>query len=231
MTLGAFHLSLPDLLALALFFALWAGLTFATEHPPARRPSVSELMKVHRMEWMETFLTRNPRIFDASVIDNLRQSTSFFASTCLIAIGGGVAFLGNPDKLATLRQDLPILPYDPADWQVRILLVLLILTNALLKFVWSHRLFGYCAILMAAVPNDPEDPVARPRAIQAGQVNIHAAKNFNRGLRAVFYALAAFAWLLGPAALALAALVTTVIAARHEFASHSRAVLLGQAGG
>ena len=142
-----------------------------------------------------------------------------------------MAFLGNPDKLATLRQDLPILPYDPADWQVRILLVLLILTNALLKFVWSHRLFGYCAILMAAVPNDPEDPVARPRAIQAGQVNIHAAKNFNRGLRAVFYALAAFAWLLGPAALALAALVTTAIAARHEFASHSRAVLLGQAGG
>jgi uncharacterized membrane protein len=34
-------------------------------------------------------------------------------------------------------------------------LVVAFLANALLKFIWAHRLFGYCSILMAAVPNDP----------------------------------------------------------------------------
>jgi uncharacterized membrane protein len=30
------------------------------------------------------------------MIDNLRQSTAFFASASMIAIGGGVALIGNP---------------------------------------------------------------------------------------------------------------------------------------
>ena len=78
--------------------------------------------------------------------------------------------------------------------------MLLFLADALLKFIWSNRLFGYCAVLMAAVPNDADDPRAFHRAAQAAEVNITAARSFNRGLRSVYFALAALAWLLGAGA-------------------------------
>ena len=105
-------------------------------------------------------------------------------------------------------------------------MLLICLANAFLKFVWSHRLFGYCAILMAAVPNDPEDPKAYPRADQAAEVSITAARSFNKAMRATYFSLAAAAWLLGPLPLAVAVIATTLMLYRREFSSRSRQVLL-----
>jgi len=218
-------LTAPDLLAVLAVALLWAGSGFVIEHPPARWPSVSLIMKDYRRDWMRQFVTRQPRIFDATLIDSLRQGTAFFASASMIAIGGGVALIGNSDRLRGLAEDLTI---DPAAVQVevKIILSLAFLANALLKFVWAHRLFGYCAILMAAVPNDPADPQADHRAAQAAEVNITAAKNFNRGLRSIYFALAALGWLFGPVGLILAALAATTVLLRREFASQSRDVML-----
>ena len=106
------------------------------------------------------------------------------------------------------------------------LVVAFFLANGFLKFAWGNRLFGYCGVLMAAVPNDPDDPKAYSRAMQAGEINIAAARNFNRGLRSVYFALAAAAWLAGPAALTLAAMVTVTVIWRREFASNPQANLL-----
>lgn len=221
--LGA--LTAPDFLAVLAVLALWALSGWLIEHPPATRPSVTILMQDYRRDWMRQFLTRQPRIFDATLIDSLRQGTAFFASACMIAIGGGVALIGNSDRLRGLAQDLTL---DPATVQVelKIILALAFLANALLKFVWAHRLFGYCSILMAAVPNDHAHPEAEHRALQAADINITAAKNFNRGLRSVYYALAALGWLFGPIGLALAGLACTVVLMRREFASQSRDVML-----
>jgi uncharacterized membrane protein len=218
-------LTAPDFLAVLAVLALWALSGWLIEHPPATRPSVTILMQEYRRDWMRQFLTRQPRIFDATLIDSLRQGTAFFASACMIAIGGGVALIGNSDRLRGLAQDLTL---DPATVQVelKIILALAFLANALLKFVWAHRLFGYCSILMAAVPNDPAHPQAEHRALQAADINITAAKNFNRGLRSVYYALAALGWLFGPIGLALAGLACTVVLMRREFASQSRDVML-----
>ena len=71
--------------------------------------------------------------------------------------------------------------------QIKLAFAALFLVYAFLKFVWSSRLFGYCAVLMAAVPNDPNHPQAIPRAIMAGEINIRAALSFNRGLRAMYF--------------------------------------------
>jgi uncharacterized membrane protein len=109
---------------------------------------------------------------------------------------------------------------------LRLILVMLFVADALLKFVWAHRLFGYCAVLMASVPNDPADPQAYPRAAQAAEVNITAARNFNRGLRAIYFALAALAWLLGPVPMAAATAICAGVILRREFASLSREVMV-----
>ena len=218
-------LSPLDLIALATLLAAWLIVGWLIEHPPASRPSVSLIMQRYRHDWMRQFVTRQPRIFDATMIDNLRQSTAFFASASMIAIGGGVALIGNPGAVVGLARDLT-LPTEPSGLQLRGLLVVGLLANALLKFIWAHRLFGYCAILMAAVPNDPAAPDAMERALQAAEVNIHAAKNFNRGLRAIYFALGALGWLLGPIGMVATVTMVSGVLIRREFASQSRGIML-----
>lgn len=214
-----------DLAMLALLLLAWLLSGWFSEHPPGMRPSVSWLMEEYRRDWMKIFVTRQPRIFDATLIDSLRQGTAFFASACMIAIGGGVAVIGNAAAVQRLADELPIDGTGP-DVAAKMLPVILFLANALLKFIWAHRLFGYCSILMAAVPNDPGDPLAFHRAGQAAEINITAAKSFNRGLRSIYFALAALGWLLGPWGLLAGTALATGILIRREFASHSRQVIL-----
>ena len=219
------NLPAADLAALIFIVIAWALTGWLVEHPPKSRPSVTILMQEYRRDWMRAFVTRSPRIFDATLIDSHRQSSAFFASASMIAIGGGAALIGNSAAMQELAADLP-LDAGQVGITVRILLPLAFMANALLKFIWSHRLFGYCSILMAAVPNAPDDPQAFPRAAQAAEINIRAAYNFNRGLRATYFALASLAWLLGPWALMAATLVVSWLIWSREFASHSRGVLL-----
>ena len=213
-----------DLGILGLLVAAWVLSGRVSEHPPVSHPSVSWAMEDYRRDWMRTFVTRQPRIFDATLIDSLPQRTAFFASACMIAIGGGVAVIGNAAAVQRLTDELPI--GAGPDVALKMLPVIGFLANALLKFIWAHRLFGYCSILMAAVPNDPADPLAFHRAGQAAEINITAAKSFNRGLRSIYFALAALGWLLGPWGLLAGTVLATGILIRREFASLSRKVIL-----
>lgn len=224
MTMDLGSLPTLDLILLAGLVLAWFVSGWISEQPPQSRPSVSLLMEEYRRDWMRTFVTRQPRIFDATLIDSLRQGTAFFASACMIAIGGGVALIGNAAAVQRLTDELPI--GTGPDVALKMLPVIGFLANALLKFVWAHRLFGYCSILMAAVPNDPQDPLAFHRAGQAAEINITAARSFNRGLKSIYFALAALGWLLGPWGLLAGTVLATGILLRREFASHSRKVIL-----
>lgn len=213
-----------DAAVLVYLLLAWLLASRLIEHPPARLPSVSLIMQDYRRDWMRTFVTRQPRIFDATLIDSLRQGTAFFASACMIAIGGGVALIGNAATVQRLAEELPI--GAGPDVALKMLPVIGFLANALLKFIWAHRLFGYCSILMAAVPNEATDPLAFHRAGQAAEINITAAKSFNRGLRSIYFALASLVWLLGPWGLAAGVTLATAVLLRREFASQSRRVIL-----
>ncbi|MDO5657427.1 MAG: DUF599 domain-containing protein [Paracoccus sp. (in: a-proteobacteria)] len=215
-----------DLVAVALLFAAWLGIGWFIEHSPEARPSVSKLMKSYRHEWMRQFITRQPRIFDSAILASLREGTTFFASACMIAIGGGLALLGNLDRLRGVAEGFEVGQAPVILWQIKIVVLLVLVTNAFLKFVWSHRLFGYCAIMMASVPNDPGDPHAVPRAAQAAEINITAARSFNAGMRSVYFAIGALGWLAGPWVLIGTTALVLWVTWRREFASHSRAVML-----
>lgn len=220
------HFTGTDLVAVAVLIGAWAGVTLLIEHAPRRFPSTSNLMAQYRREWMVQFVARDPRIFDSQLVGQLRQGTSFFASATLLAIGGTLALLGDIERLIGLADDLTSGTDPVIVWEVKILVIVIFLTNAFLKFVWANRLFGYCAVVMGAVPNDPAEPAAMPRATKAAEINITAARGFNRGLRALYFALASAAWLMGPVALLLAVAVTLIVLLRREFASESRAVLM-----
>ncbi|MBO9395544.1 DUF599 domain-containing protein [Shimia sp. R9_2] len=215
-----------DFIAVAASLLTWFATTHLIENPPKNRPSVSRLMAFYRREWMVHYVERNARIFDAQIMGNLRQSTAFFASSSMIAIGGLVALIGNTDQIAGLTQDLAQKADSTSVLEIKLMLVLLFVGNAFLKFVWSHRLFGYCSVLMGAVPNDKDHPAAMSRAHKAADVNITAARSFNRGIRAIYFGLASAAWLLGPVMLLVGISVTVIVLGRREFASQSRAALL-----
>ena len=140
-----------------------------------------------------------------------------------------MALIGNADQLIGVAIDLNLNASSQVVWEIKLLLLLFFLTNAFLKFVWAHRPFGYSAILMAAVPNAPNDPLTLPGARKASEVNITGVRSYNRGLRAIYFSLAAAAWLVGPIALIVATLITLSVLLRREFLSHSRLVLLDQA--
>jgi len=216
-----------DFMALALLVLSWLAIGWRIEHASARGPSTSQLMAGFRRAWMQQMVQREARIFDAQIISNLRQGTAFFASTSVIAIGGTLALIGRAETLSRLATDLTLNDIPLFVWESKMLVITLFLINAFLKFAWANRLFGYASVLMAAVPNDPDDPLSTTRATQAAEINVAAARSFNRGLRAIYFGLATVAWLAGPVPLIVATLFTLGVIWRREFASQSRAVLLG----
>lgn len=219
---------LLDYAAIGFWIAGWLGMGFMIDSAPARRPSVSVLMQQYRKMWMTELVTRQPRIFDASILSTLRQGTTFFASASMIAIGGGLALLGNTERLLGLARDLTLDTAPAVVWEVKLIVILLFVANAFLKFVWAHRLFGYCAVIMAAVPNDATDPRAPEIAAQAANLSNTASRSFNRGMRSLYFALAGLAWLLGAVPLMVATLATLAMLWRREFSSNSRRALMAQ---
>lgn len=217
-----------DLAALAIVLLAWAVIGWVTDHPPARHPSVSRMMaEVHRA-WMADFLNRDNRILDGQIVTSLRQGTSFFASTCLLAIGGVLALIGNTAPIQGVAAEIGTSPAPALLWQVRLAPVALFLTHGFLKFVWAHRIFGYGSVMMAAVPVAPTDPAAPLRAAQAAELNIRGMLNFNAGLRSMYFALAALGWLFGPWGLIGATLAVCWLLGAREFWSNARDVVARQ---
>jgi len=224
------HLFTPlDAVAALALFTAWIATTFVIEWPWKKRPSLSVLMTEYRRAWMRETPTREPRVYDAMMITSIRQATTFFASTTMIALGGGLALIANIDRLADVTADLALNTAPPIALEVKLVAVLFLVLNAFLKFVWSHRVFGYCAVMMASVPNDAADPRTAERVEQAADLNILAARSFNRGLRSVYFALGALTWLFGAVPLLVAVAATVMVLLRREFASETRATLVRDA--
>jgi uncharacterized membrane protein len=217
-------LSPADVAGLALLALAYFGTGWVIEHPGRDRRSVTVMMAEIRRQWMRELARRDQRIFDSQIVGNLRNATSFFASTTILVIGGVLAVAGNAEMLGTVTGGL-LADERPVElYQLKLFLVALLLVAAFLRFVWSNRLFGYCSVVMAAVPA-PGDPMAMTVARQAAELNIRAAFNFNRGLRAIYFALAAATWMLGVVPLMLATLATVWTLWDREFSSHPHRIL------
>lgn len=219
-----------DYLALAFFFVAVHAVTRLIERPNAARASTARMMAERRARWMREMAQRDLRMTDAQLLGVQHRGAGFFASACMIAVGGCVALLGATDQLLDLSQDFTeTLSADAAErrravWELKILFTLGVLVIALLKFVWAHRLFGYCSILIGATP-PPSDPDCQAVASEAAAINTNAGRSFNRGLRLVYFALAALAWMLGALALALGTLLVLTMLVRREYYSDTRRVL------
>jgi uncharacterized membrane protein len=201
-----------DILAVSFFVIEWVVYGFTLEHTVYGRNSLSSRMNVYREVWVRRLLDREARMVDMQVMISLQNGTAFFASTSLLAIGGGLALLrATNDALAVLSK-LPIdISPSPALWEIKCVGLILIFVYAFFKFAWSYRLFNYVAILVGAMP--PASQRDTPEA------QAHVMRTARQ--RAFFFALGYLGWFVSPWVLFFTTALVVVVTWRRQFASNS----------
>lgn len=218
-----------DIISVLWFFGVWTGYTLIADSERLQHRSVLGIMNEHRQRWMHEMLRRDMRMLDALILNHLQSGIAMFASTSILVVGGLVASLGATEKAIAVLSALPFLRETSRfEWELKILLLLLIFVFAFFKFVWSYRLNTYCAVLIGAVPSSTEiDADAKDQARRAGKIANLAARHFNRGLRAFYFALAALSWVLHPIAFMVATTWVAVVLYRRDFRSRSQQIIRG----
>jgi uncharacterized membrane protein len=221
------HLSAVDWLSLAIFFACWAGYAWFSEHSQWSARGLIRSTQFYRMAWARSMLERDVRVTDAALIGNLMTSVSFYANTTIYIIAGLIAALGAADKLINVTADLPFGGAGNRELlEIKLMLVLVSFVFAYFKFTWSLRQFNLLSILVGAAPlGKAGEPSIEAFALRLGGANNLAGDDFNRGIRAYYFGLAASGWLLHPLLLALLALCILIVLYRRDFSSATLAIL------
>ncbi len=213
-----------DILAVGFFVIEWVVYGFTLEHTAYGRNSLSSRMHLYRELWVRRLLDREARMVDMQVLISLQTGTAFFASTSLLAIGGGLALLrATNDALAVLSK-LPIdISPSPALWEMKCVGLILIFVYAFFKFAWSYRLFNYVAILVGAMPpaSQRDTPEAEAHVMRTARLFESAGQHFNRGQRAFFFALGYLGWFVSPWVLFFTTALVVVVTWRRQFASNA----------
>ena len=221
------HLSPVDWLSLIIFFACWAGYAWFSEHSRWGADGLIGTSRNFRLQWAYQMLQRDIRVMDSTLIGNLMTSVSFYANTTVYIIAGLVAALGASDKLITITSELPFGGAGNRELlEIKLMLVLASFVFAYFKFTWSLRQFNLLSILVGAAPfgkaGEPDIDIAAQRL--AGANNL-AGDDFNRGIRAYYFGLAAAGWLLNPAAMGILALAVLIVLYRRDYRSPALQIL------
>jgi uncharacterized membrane protein len=213
-----------DIAAVGFFALEWAVYAVTLEQTAYGRDSLSARMNGYREVWIRNLLHREARMVDMQIMASLQNGTAFFASTSLLAIGGGLALLrGTSDALAVLGA-LPIdLTPSPALWEIKCVGLILIFIYAFFKFAWAYRLFNYVAILLGAMPpaSQKDTPQAEAHVIRTTRLFEAAGRHFNRGQRAFFFALGYLGWFVSPWVLFVTTAAVVIVTWRRQFASNA----------
>ena len=223
-----------DLIAILVFLGAWILFSWITDYSPIRKRNLSYLMAQERQRWMMVMLSRQLRIVDVSIINGLQQGAAFYASFCILAIGGCFALLGATDNVLRVFNDLPIsIETSRTLWEFKILGFTIIYAYAFFKFGWSYRLFMYCSILVGGVEpienieSDEQKNIGKKQARKAANINTVAARHFNAGQRSVFFSMGYLGWFVSPQLLIAGSVLTLLVLLRRQFYSLSRDIVAG----
>ncbi|MBN9697396.1 MAG: DUF599 domain-containing protein [Zoogloea sp.] len=214
-----------DWLALVWFLACWFGYGWAVEHGPGgTMRGLLGASHWFREEWGRQMLRREVRVADSGLIGNLMQNVSFYANTTIYVIAGLLALLGTMDKLIDVASDLPFARHVSRElWEVKLILLLLVFVVAYFKFTWALRQFNMLSILIGAAP--PPGEGTEEDAQRFAKVNSLAGDEFNRGIRAYYFGLAAVFWFVQPWAFAAVTTLIVLVLYRRDFMSQTYAAM------
>ena len=224
------HLSAVDWFSLAIFFSSWAGYAWFSEHSQRGAAGLIGTSQRYRLLWAYRMLERDIRVMDSTLIGNLMTSVSFYANTTIYIIAGLVAALGASDKLFNITAELPFAGAGNRELlEIKLMLVLASFVFAYFKFTWSLRQFNLLSILVGAAPmGKTGEPGIDVYAHRLAGANNLAGDDFNRGIRAYYFGLAASGWLLNPLVLGLLALAVLIVLYRRDYRSEALDILREQ---
>lgn len=188
------HVPTSDVIGLLWFLTLWIAYTWLTDRGRPREHSLRAVMHTNRERWMRELLKRDNRIMDTNILRQWGQGASFFASTSLLILAGVVGVLGATDEAAAALRQIPFTGrLTHTQWEVRLLLLIVIFVHAFFKCTWAMRQFNYCAVLVGAAPAEKN---VKDEAWIKGTawMSTLASKDFNQGMRAYYFGLAVLAW-------------------------------------
>ena len=218
---------LADLLALAWFVLLWLGYAPAIQHFGLPHGATNAVFIGIRRAWMRHMVARDFRIVDTSLLAGIGNSVSFFASSTILIVAGLAGTLLSVDRMQDTLTRLSFITAVPQRlFELRLMLPMLVMVHGFFKLTWSIRQLNYTLALIGAAPVAPLDSErGRRLGASVGVVLSSAMAAFNAGIRAYAFALAALAWLAGPAAMAGAVtLVTAGLVRRQILSPTARAI-------
>ncbi len=199
--LSELNVTWVDLFALAFLVASWIAYAMFAAWWGARVPTLHSRMDYFRREWMVRMIERDNRMVDVNVMRNLTRSCQFFASITMLILGALIALMGYVQQALEVVSELPFtVRASQRLLEIKILLLVLIFVYAFFKFSWGIRQLNFSSILMAAAPKQPKDNPEQyaPHINRIARITCYAGVNFNNGLRAYYFGLAALAWFLHP---------------------------------
>jgi uncharacterized membrane protein len=220
-----------DWASLVWFFASWTGYAVFARKRGRKLPSLLAAGERVRHRWMLEATYRDPRVFDAVVLQKLATSPSFFASTTILIIGGLLAMLGSNEQATAMVRELPFAARTSVQvFDMKVMVLVGVFVYAFFRFTWSLRQYNFGALLVAALP-DPKrmlelgDATRQQMAGRAAGLISMAAESFNDGLRAYYMAFASVTWFFSPLAYIAATAIVVVILYQREFRSDALQLL------
>lgn len=212
------------LLAIAWFLLCWGGYSRYALLKGRATPCLASVLHLYREDWMRRMLLRDNRIADANVIGNLERNASFFASSTLIILAGILTVLGASDRAVSLLADLPFVQAASREMsEVKLLCLGMVFVYAFFTFSWCMRQYNFAAVLVGSAPMIGERHVTEQErkafAERTARVISMAANQFNQGLRAYYFGMAALAWFINPWFFMLVSAGVVLVLYRREFHS------------
>nr|WP_283777643.1 DUF599 family protein [Sansalvadorimonas sp. 2012CJ34-2] len=207
--------------------SLWLGYTLLASRLSKTHTCLASVLKLYRKQWLLRMLKRGTRIADANLLDQLRSSVGFFASTTILVVAGLVTGMAASDEGLSILSHLPVSAAITRElWEYRMLVLTAIFIYAFFEFSWSLRLYNYCAVLMGSAPLPEEvrksEALGEAFAEKGARTISMAATHFNYGLRAYYFGLASLAWFINVWFYLI--LITGVVVILYQREFHSRAL-------
>ncbi len=226
---SGFVIPLLDLSALLWFVVCWTSYIVYTKrcNLNSRRGLLAAMSGI-REQWADAILERENRIVDSQVVNGLVRKASFFASTTLFILASTVALLGMSEQVNQLFREIPYAQQTPlALWELKVGVLALTFVYAFFKFTWAIRQHSICAILVAALPlpERSSGPEGEKQARRLARLSNLAARHFNDGIRAYYFALAELSWFFHPWAFIVSTAWVVLVLYRREFHSKALAIL------
>jgi len=212
-----------DWAALALYLVVWLGYEPILQHVAKASGAIATDLTVLRAIWMRGMAMRqDTRLLDGQLLGHVITSASFFTSSNLIltagvagVLFGGYSALGKANEIGFAAGSLML-------FQGKLALSLAALARGLLSFIWAIRQLNYCVALIGAAPeSDADKALLSAYADAASEVLNPALTSFSSGIRAYYFAMAAGAWLFGPAPFAAGTLAALAMLIFRQSSSRS----------